>query len=110
VNNLAAAVAACLESPEAKGRTFHVADPETPSTPELARLIGEATGHPARLLPVPTGILKLGAALAGRNEAFLKLAGSLVLRTDAIREAVGFHSPLSLSEGLAITARDWNSR
>jgi nucleoside-diphosphate-sugar epimerase len=108
--NLAAAVATCLESPGAEGRIFHAADSETPSTPELARLIGEAAGRPARLLPVPTGILRLGAALAGRNEAFRKLAGSLVLRTEAIREALGFRPPFSLTEGLAITARAWDSR
>jgi len=102
VGNLAAAVAACLESPAAGGRIFHAADEETPSTPELARLIGETLGRPARLFPVPVALLRLTGAATGRGGAVRKLAGSLVLRTEAIREALGFRPPFSLRRGLAL--------
>jgi nucleoside-diphosphate-sugar epimerase len=49
VGNLCDAIAACVESPGAAGRTFYVADGEPLSTPELCRAIGRA-GRPARLL------------------------------------------------------------
>jgi nucleoside-diphosphate-sugar epimerase len=57
VGNLCDAIAACLESGAAAGRTFYVADGEPVSTPVLCCAIAQALGRPARLFPflLPTG-------------------------------------------------------
>lgn len=101
--NLADAVRVCLHHPDAPGRTFHVADRETPSTPELVRALAEALGVAPRLLPVPPSLLSLAGALMGRRETVRKLTSNLVVRTDAIQSTLGWHPPSSLQEGLLST-------
>ena len=105
--NLAEAVRTCLLHPAAAGKTFHVADREAPSTPELVRALAEALGVPPRLLPVPPALLLLAGILTGRRESVRKLTSSLVVRTDRIREVLGWTPPRTLREGLADTAAWW---
>ena len=93
VGNLCEAIAACLESPAAAGKTFCVADGEAISTPALCRAIGMALGRPARLFRFPPALLPVE-----------KLTGSLVVDDSAIRRELGWRPPFSLEEGLRATA------
>ena len=49
VHNLCNLLVSCAFHPAADGSTFHVADGEDVSTPELLRLIAAAMGHRARI-------------------------------------------------------------
>ncbi|WP_347258651.1 SDR family oxidoreductase [Methylocaldum sp.] len=104
VGNLVSAIVACLEHPAAAGKTYLVADGEPISTPELIRGIARALGRPARLLPVPAGVLRLAGRLVGRGDAVERLLGSLAVDDTRIRRELGWTPPFSMDEGLHATA------
>lgn len=105
VDNLADFIGACLEHPSAPGQTFLVSDGEDVSTADLIRRIGIALGRPARLVPVPAGILIAGAAALGRREVSQRLVGSLQVDISKARQRLGWAPPIGLDEGLRRTVR-----
>lgn len=104
VDNLASAAIECARHPAAVGRVFHVTDGEDPGVAELARRLGEHLGRPARLVPVPVGLLRGMARVAGKTAQIDRLTGSLRVDSKRIREALGWCAPQSLDEGLAAAA------
>jgi len=62
-------------------------------------------GKPARLLPVPSGLLMLGASLFGKNAVAKRLLGSLQVDISKARELLGWQPPVSVEEGLARAVR-----
>ena len=101
VGNLVDAIACALDHPAAAGETFMVSDGEDVSTPELVRRIARALGKPARLVPVPPALLRLGGALAGRSDDVARLLDDLAVDSTRIRERLGWRPPFTLDEGLA---------
>ncbi len=103
--NLHDALAAVLaaDDPAALGRAtpYLLADAEPVSTPDLVRAIARATGAPARLFPMPPGLLRFAGACAGRAEAVERLVGSLEADTSAFRTRFAWTPPLTLAQGLA---------
>ena len=106
VRNLTATISACLEHPAAAGETFFVADGESPSTRELVRRMGHLMKRPARLVPVPVPLLRLGGRVTGRSGQVDRLVGSLTVSTAKIRRLLGWSPRFSLDEGLKETV-DW---
>ena len=106
VGNLADAVVTVLEHPDAAGQTFLVQDGEPLSTADLVRAIAAALDRPARLIPVPQGLMALGAALTGTRAVFDRLAGTLTVDDRPIRERLGWRPPHDLATGLRATA-EW---
>ncbi|WP_244807502.1 UDP-glucose 4-epimerase family protein [Caballeronia zhejiangensis] len=104
VDNLASATIECALHPAAAGRLFHVTDGDDPSVAELARKLGQHLGKPARLVPVPVGLLRGVGRLTGKTAQIDRLTGSLRLDSSRIRETLGWQAPQSLDEGLAATA------
>ncbi|MFM0324028.1 UDP-glucose 4-epimerase family protein [Caballeronia glebae] len=104
VDNLASATIECALDPAAAGRLFHVTDGDDPSVADLARKLGEHLGKPARLVPVPVGLLRGLGRLTGKTAQIDRLTGSLRLDSRRIRETLGWRAPQSLDEGLAATA------
>ena len=102
LGNLVAAMGAVLERPGAGYRAFFVTDLRDVSLPELIRLIGVALGRPARLLPVPPGLLRLllPSAEAGR------LMGSLAVDASGLTRATGYQPAFTVEQGLRATA-EW---
>lgn len=88
----------CLTHPTAANQTFLVSDGEDVSTTKLLRRMGEALGHPARLVPVSW--LKLEAALVGRRDVSQHLCGSLQMDIEKTRRLLGWTSPLTLDQGM----------
>ena len=81
-------------------QTFLVSDGEDVSTTELLRRMGAAMGRPARLIPVPAGLLKLAATMVGKRDVAQRLCGSLQVDIEKTRRLLGWTPPLSLDEGL----------
>ncbi|KXV02641.1 NAD-dependent dehydratase [Caballeronia megalochromosomata] len=104
VDNLASATIECALNPAAAGRLFHVTDGYDPSVAELARKLGEHLGKPARLVPVPAGLLRGVARVTGKTAQIDRLTGSLRVDSRRIRETLGWQAPQSLDQGLAATA------
>ncbi len=100
LDNLVDLILTCLTHPAAANQTFLVSDGEDVSTPELLRRTGQAMGHPARLLPVPTPCLRLAAAIVGRQDVAERLCGSLQLDIEKTQRLLGWRPPLTLNQGL----------
>ena len=100
LGNLVDLMVTCLTHPAAANQTFLVSDGEDVSTSELLRRMGQAMGHPARLIPVPASSLKLAAAMVGKQDIAQRLCGSLQVDIEKTRRLLGWTPPLSLDERL----------
>lgn len=107
LDNLVDLIVTCIDHPAAANQTFLVSDGEDLSTAALLQRMGRALGRPARLIPVPVGFVKLGAALAGRASVAQRLCGSLEVDITKTREMLGWSPPVSVDEGLRRTAVHW---
>lgn len=100
LDNLVDLIVTCLDHPAAANQTFLVSDGEDLSTADLLRRLGQAMGRPARLLPVPPTLLKLGATLLGRPDLYQRLSGSLQVDIRKTRQLLGWTPPVGVDEGL----------
>jgi nucleoside-diphosphate-sugar epimerase len=109
LDNLAAAVDTVLKAPGPLRRPFIVADPEPVTIPEMVTALRRGFGRGPGLIPVPSFVLKGAAALAGRSEAYERLAGSLVASPEALRN-LGWQPVSSTRDALAELARQAGAR
>jgi len=109
IDNLVDFIIVCIDHPKAANQTFLVADGEDLSTTELLRRVGQAMDKPARLVPVPAGMLKFGAALLGKKDVAQRLCGNLQVDISKAREVLGWKPVVSVEEGLGKAARVRNS-
>lgn len=100
VDNLVQLIELCLHHPRAANQLFLVADGDDLSTPALVRAIAEAVGVPARLLPVPTWLLRLAGKALGKSHEIERLCGSLQADIGKARDTLGWQPGLSLREAL----------
>lgn len=109
LDNLAAAVDTVLRAQGPLKRPFIVADPEPITIPEMITALRKGFGRGPGLIPVPSFILKGAATLAGRGEAYERLAGSLVASPEALRN-LGWQPVSSTRDALAELARQAGAR
>lgn len=107
LDNLVDFIVTCLDHPAAANQTFLVSDGESLSTATLLQRMGGALGKPARLVPVPVSLLKLGASLLGKPGMAQRLCDSLEVDISKTRELLGWVPPISVEEGLRRTAVHW---
>ncbi|WP_414429999.1 UDP-glucose 4-epimerase family protein [Alcanivorax sp. IL3] len=100
LDNLVDLIRVCLDHPAATGQVFLVSDGEDLSTADLLRRAGQALDKPARLLPVPIGLLRLGATLLGKKAVADRLLGSLQVALVPTCERLGWQPPITVDEGL----------
>lgn len=100
VENLVDAIVACLRQEVAAGKTYLVSDGEVVSTPELIRQLATALGKPARLLAFPTGLMRVGAKLVGKESVVDRLVESLVVDSSKIRRELDWNPPYTLQQAL----------
>ncbi|SIT36300.1 UDP-glucose 4-epimerase [Paraburkholderia ribeironis] len=104
VDNLADALVHCITDPRAAGHTFHVTDGRDLSVAELARALAQQLHAPARLVPVPVGVLRVAGRLTGRTAQVDRLIGELRLDSSHICECLGWSPPHTVEHGLLETA------
>ena len=104
IDNLVDLIVLCLKHPAAANQTFLVSDGEDVSTTALLFRMGQAMGRPARLLAVPSSVLKLAGALLGKSDVVQRLCGSLQVDIAKTQDLLGWTPPVSLDEGLRRTA------
>lgn len=100
LDNLVDLIVTCLAHPAAANQTFLVSDGEDVSTTELLRRMGQAMNRPARLIPVPAGLLAWAAALVGKRDMAQRLCGSLQVDIQKTCQLLNWKPPLSLDQGL----------
>lgn len=100
LDNLVDLIVTCIDHPAAANQTFLVSDGKDLSTTELFRGVAEAMGKPSRLVPVPAGLLQLGATLLGKKAMAQRLLGSLQVDISHTRERLNWTPPLTVKQGL----------
>jgi len=108
--NLTSAITTALDAPRAAGRIYLVSDGEDVSTPDLVRGLARALGAKPRLLSLPLAALHFAAMLAGKRAEFARLTGSLQVDSSRIRRELGWRSPITLAQGLELTAKWYAGR
>lgn len=109
LDNLVDLIATCIDHPAAANQTFLVSDDEDISTTQLLQRMGRALGKPARLLPTPEWMLEAGAMLLGKRDLFQRLCGNLQVDISRTKDVLGWSPPLSLNDGLGVTAKHYLS-
>ena len=100
LDNLVDLIMTCIDHPAAANQVFLASDGQDVSTTELLRGVGRAMGKPARLIPVPAGMLMFGASLLGKKAVAQRLLGSLQVDISKARNVLGWEPPLSVEKGL----------
>lgn len=99
VENLADAILFALTPKCPMRRAFFVADPEPIGIAAILTALRAGLGRRPGLVALPIGLLRLAARLAGRQEAFVKLSGSLVARPEGLLRA-GWRPPVETRAAL----------
>lgn len=110
LDNLVDLVMTCIDHPAAANETFLVSDGEDLSTSDLLYRLGLALGRPSRLIPIPVGLLQLGAGLIGKKALAQRLCGSLQVDITKTRTLLGWTPVISVDEALRKTARHFQKR
>lgn len=100
IDNLVDLIIRCIDHPAAANQILLAGDGKDLSTVELLRGVGEAMGKPARLIPVPAGMLRLGATLLGKKAMAQRLLGSLQVDISKTCELLDWKPPYTVEEGL----------
>lgn len=103
--NLAHAIMQCATDARAANACFHVSDGQDLSVAQLLDSLGRHLGKPARLIPVPPGLLRFAGAITGRTAQMERLTTSLRVDSSLIRARLDWHPPFSVDDGLEATAR-----
>ncbi|WP_150306242.1 UDP-glucose 4-epimerase family protein [Pseudomonas saliphila] len=104
LDNLVDLIMTCVDHPAAANQTFLVSDGEDLSTTELLKRTARALGKTPRLLPIPAGLLELGAAMLGKRAVAQRLCGSLQVDIRHTCETLGWQPPVSVDDALKKTA------
>jgi nucleoside-diphosphate-sugar epimerase len=100
LDNLTAAVATVLAAPGSLRRAFIVADPQPLTVAEMIAAMRRGLGRRANVFPLPPALLARLARMAGRDEAYARLSGSLVADPSALMQ-LGWAPPVATPDGLA---------
>lgn len=104
LGNLVDAMIICASHPAAAGKTYLVCDGEDISIAELVRQMALSLGRPARLFPLPAGLLRELGRLLGKLETVERLVDSLRINDDLIRKELDWKPEFTLQQGLQATA------
>lgn len=103
--NLAAGVEYALHAETASRRVFLLADPEPLTLGEIIGAMREGMGRRSGVVTVPLAALKAVATVAGKRDAWERIAGDLVVSTAAL-EASGWRPVAQSRDGLAAWTRE----
>ncbi|MDO9178528.1 MAG: SDR family oxidoreductase [Agitococcus sp.] len=108
LDNLVDLTLVCCHHPAAANQIFLVSDGEDLSTSDLLRRMGKALSSPARLVPVPAIFLQFAAMLLGKGDLAQRLCESLQVDITKTKELLNWSPPVSVDEGLYITAQSFH--
>lgn len=100
LDNLVDLIVTCIDHPAAANQVFLAGDGVDLSTRELLRGIAKAMDKTARLIPVPAGMLMLGATLLGKKAVAQRVLGSLQVDISKARNVLGWVPVVSVDDAL----------
>lgn len=105
IDNLVSLIVRCIDHPAAANQIFLISDGVDLSTTELLLECAGALGVKAKLLPIPQRWIEVGAKLVGRHNMVQRLCGNLQVDISKANDLLGWTPPVSVKEGLKITAQ-----
>jgi nucleoside-diphosphate-sugar epimerase len=109
VGNLADAIRTLATRSEPVGGVYHVTDGDDLSGAGMVEAIATALGRPARLVPVPVAWLRGLGKLTGKVAQVERLTSPLRIDSSRLRRELGWAPPWSVAQGLAETARAYQT-
>ncbi|MEA1922990.1 MAG: NAD-dependent epimerase/dehydratase family protein [Pseudomonadota bacterium] len=106
IDNLIDLIDYSLLHEQTDGALLFPADEQDYSTAEIATLLARGLGRPLRLCPLPSSLVKFGAALLRRPQSAAKIFGSLQVDRSSVA-GLGRQVPQRAKSGLAETAAWW---
>ena len=110
LDNLVDFILHCAKNREVSNDIFLVSDGEDLSTPGLIRRLAACMGRPARLIPCPLPLMRLGGRLFGRQTLVDRLCDSLQVDISKAKTLLGWAPPISVDEGLRKTVNWYMSQ
>lgn len=105
VDNLADALRVLAASLAPVHGVYHVTDNDDLTVAGMARAIGVALKRPARLIPIPVGLLRGVGRVTGKVAQIDRLTSPLRVGAVRMRAELGWTPPWTVAQGLAETAR-----
>ncbi|WP_438302070.1 UDP-glucose 4-epimerase family protein [Pseudomonas sp. NMS19W] len=105
IDNLVDLIVTCTEHPGAANQVFLASDGEDLSTTQLLQKLAAAMGRPARLLPVPVGLMDGVATLMGRRALSQRIFASLQVDISKNRQLLNWTPPVAFDRALSLTAQ-----
>jgi len=109
LDNLVDFIMLSVEHPKAANQTFLISDGEDVSTTQLLRKVGDVLGKPARLIPLPEGLMRLAAKLMGKSDVADRLFGSLQVDSSKARDLLGWEPVITMDDQLKKTAEAYQN-
>ena len=106
LGNLVDLISACINHPKAVGQVFLVSDDQDVSVTQLLKKLARALKVQCFLLPVSAMLIKFAAVSLGKAAVAQRLCDNLQVDISKTKELLDWKPPISLDEGLQITA-DW---
>lgn len=103
LDNVVDFILTCIPHPEAANQTFLVSDGEDLSTTELIRRLACAMSRRTWLIPLPAGLLRSIATVAGMRATAERLLSSLQVDISKARNLLNWVPPVMVDEGLRRT-------
>jgi nucleoside-diphosphate-sugar epimerase len=100
LENLLAAIELVLATPEVLRRPLIVSDPQALTIGEMIAAMRRGLRRRPNLFPFPQALLALSLRTVGREDVYLRMAGSLVADPSALLR-IGWRPPVATSAGLA---------
>lgn len=106
MDNLIEGIVFGLLAPEARDRTFVIADPTPVTLPAIVAALRAGVGRPPRLVPIPAPWLAAVFRGAGREAAWSRIGGALVVDPGKLVRA-GWVPPVDTLRALEDLAVSW---
>lgn len=110
VRNLADLLLATIACDATLGRVVLAADAEDLSVAMLLREFGEALGFQARLLNLPTSLMRMAMSAIGKGAEAARMFEPLTVDRTDLMTRVGWTPPQTVREAVHETARWWADR
>jgi nucleoside-diphosphate-sugar epimerase len=100
LDNLNDLIIKCIDHPDAANQIFLVSDGSSLSTRKLVEKIAGAMNKKIKLINIPISLLYLVAKLLGKEDAIIRLTGSLEVDITKTNDVLGWFPPFTVNEGL----------
>ncbi len=107
LDNLVSFISEAILNPLAANQRFLLSDGQDVSTSQLLKLLAKGMGKSSLLIPIPVFILRTAAQVFGATAAADRLLGSLQIDSSKARQLLQWQPPLSVEEGIALTAKSY---